>query len=107
MVNRLTEKRFEVMSYHSDLSELIDRQVGKLIKDVMRPQNAPYSTRSELLQEKAKASPISKSTDKDDGTTELCPSDGNIDKVNNNPDYKPNMIDRLNTPFDHIERVLL
>lgn len=27
--------------------------------------------------------------------------------LNNNPLYPPNMIDRLNTPFDHIERILL
>ena len=27
--------------------------------------------------------------------------------MNNNPEYWPNIIDRLNTPFDHIERIVL
>ena len=47
---------------------------------------------------------------KDDGTTHLTkqtPSGGSVIPINNNPDYWPNIIDRLNTPFDHIDRILL
>lgn len=38
-------------------------------------------------------------------TTQLVAKDNAI--INNNPEYWPNMIDSLNTPFDHVERILL
>ena len=49
---------------------------------------------------------LSKSTD--DETTVLQRIGNDDDRpLNNNPNYFPNMIDMLNTPFDHIERIVL
>jgi len=54
--------------------------------------------------ELSQLTPRYSTTSNDDGRTHLVASDVII---NNNPDYWPNMIDSLNTPFDHIERILL
>jgi len=41
------------------------------------------------------------------GTSKLYPLDGEDIGINNNPLYPSNLIHRLNTPFDHLERILL
>ena len=44
----------------------------------------------------------------DDGTTFLQRKEPNPNvTLNNNPNFRPNMIEVLNTPFDHIERIVL
>lgn len=44
----------------------------------------------------------------DDGTTFLQRKEPDSDvTLNNNPNFRPNMIEVLNTPFDHIERIVL
>lgn len=44
----------------------------------------------------------------DDGTTFLQREKQNPNvTLNNNPNFRPNMIEVLNTPFDHIERIVL
>ena len=53
--------------------------------------------------------PIYHSKSLDDGTTKLQRTSDMPESItlNNNPLYKPNMLDVLNTPFDHIERIVL
>ena len=50
--------------------------------------------------------PTHQSKSIDDGTSSLLPDDDSKE-FNNNPNYRPNMIEVLNTPFDHIERIVL
>ena len=51
------------------------------------------------------------STSNNDGTSKLYLTSDEDSyagvQLNNNPLYPSNMVDRLNTPFDHIERILL
>ena len=53
--------------------------------------------------------PKYKQSSKDDDTTYLVEKQVGNDKIpiNNNPLYPPNMVAALNTPFDHIDRLLL
>ena len=77
-------------------------QVDTFVKDVMRSQSIDNDERK---QELGNLGPRYQQTKEDDGTTALVSS--NMAPVNNNPLYPPNMVDKLNTPFDHVERILL
>ena len=62
----------------------------------------------DLLTDKDLSNPRYYSKSIDDKTTTLqhqSPTDDRL--LNNNPEYRPNMIEVLNTPFDHIERIVL
>ena len=62
----------------------------------------------DLLTDKDLSNPRYYSKSIDDNTTTLqhkSPTDDRL--LNNNPEYRPNMIEVLNTPFDHIERIVL
>ena len=68
-------------------------QVDTFIKNVMREEYANYSTRKANLDVM--------------GPTTITPANmGNL-VDSNNPDFSKNIISRLNTPFDHIERIVL
>ena len=78
-------------------------QVHECIIKEMRPQEDAYaSLRSRQL---GRLGPKYATTRKDDGTTHLV--DTAASPINNNPLYLPNMVMALNTPFDHIDRILL
>ena len=67
-------------------------QIDSFITTVMRPVSVSYSTRKNNLSNKE--------------PTEL--ETENIPLAdNNNPKFSTNMVNRLNTPFDHIERIVL
>jgi hypothetical protein len=96
----------DMSGYKSDLIARIEQNVDHLVKDVLRPENAPYNDRHEAL--KGDPDPKRKTTSKDDNTTKLLPGSGNTKYgLNNNPLFPVNMIDALNTPFDHVERIVL
>jgi hypothetical protein len=108
------------MDYKKNLIDLIcgtDGQVDTYIKKVMREEwdvqngNPPdrmktppdvYGTGrfGELQQVEPKHS-----SPRERGSSGLMPDGDN--PINNNPLYPSNMVDMLNTPFDHIERILL
>lgn len=119
--------------YISELKELIcgkndstASQVQDLVERVIRKEywvdngSRPNGKQSEyddkfgtgrvrdLLTDKDLSNPRYYSKSIDDNTTTLqhkSPTDDRL--LNNNPEYRPNMIEVLNTPFDHIERIVL
>lgn len=104
------------MDYKKNLIDLIcgtDGQVDTYIKKVMREEydvengNPPSGQQAgtERFGELQQLDPRYSSTSANDKTTHLV-ANGSA-SINNNPLYPPNMIDRLNTPFDHIDRILL
>lgn len=85
------------MNYVQNLISLVCNnntgQVDTFIKNVMREEDANYSTRKANLDVM--------------GPTTITPANmGNL-VDSNNPDFSKNIISRLNTPFDHIERIVL
>ena len=93
------------MDYIEELTKKITNRVQKLIRDVMRKERTDYEVRKEMLQN---LPPTYTSPSADDGRSALYPDSASSEiLVNNNPEYWPNIIDRLNTPFDHIERIVL
>ena len=72
----------------------------------MRKEDISNEIRKKELSE---LGPRYSTTDKDNGTTHLVKEHGDSSPVpvSNNPRYWPNMVDRMNTPFDHLERILL
>jgi hypothetical protein len=62
----------------------------------------------DLLTDKDLSNPRYHSKSIDDNTTTLQHQLTTDDRyLNNSPEYRPNMIEVLNTPFDHIERIVL
>lgn len=95
------------MNYIEELKKLVCSQVDEFIIDVMRPEkDADYQTRRDEL-----ASVIPTYGTQDDGSTMLVKQyDSNgklVSDINNNPKFTMNMIEMMNTPFDHIDRILL
>ncbi len=115
MVER-TMSDTNILGYINNLKEIVCRdggQVDGFVKNVLRKENidngerpngqTPGTGRFRALQN---TSPTHQSKSIDDGTSSLLPNDSSKE-LNNNPNYRPNMIDVLNTPFDHIERIVL
>ena len=95
------------MNYIEELKKLVCSQVDEFIIDVMRPEkDADYQTRRDEL-----ASVTPTYGTQDDGSTMLVKQyDSNgklVSDINNNPKFTMNMIEMMNTPFDHIDRILL
>ena len=87
------------------MTDTISGQVKELVCDVMKKERTDYGVRKEMLQN---LPPTYASPSVDDGRSALQPGSDESDLlVNNNPEYWHNIIDRLNTPFDHIERIVL
>lgn len=85
----------------------IKGQIYDFIVKEMRPQDDVVNDyRGTELSE---SGPRHSTPSVDDGTTYLMTisKDGTTIPFNNNPEYWPNMIDRLSTPFDYVERILL
>lgn len=98
------------MDYVKNLVNIVCGQVDTFIKNVMRSQDIDNSVRTSQLGDVKIVGPKYHQTSEDNRTTRLVRvvEGGKIkNDINNNPLYPPNMIDRLNTPFDHIERILL
>ena len=125
------------MNYISNLKKLIcgyfegdtykDGQIDTFIKKVMRKEfwveNGPrpdgqYSGETgtrvhdflvgDKWGDKSLTNPRYLSKSIDDNTTFIQrQSDDSDVTLNNNPNFRPNMIEVLNTPFDHIERIVL
>lgn len=115
MVER-TMSDTNILRYINNLKELVcnpDGQVDGFVKNVLRKENIANGERPNgqthgtgrfgALQN---TSPTHQSKSIDDGTSSLLPNDSSKE-FNNNPNYRPNMIEVLNTPFDHIERIVL
>lgn len=97
------------MKYVSNLKNLVCAQVEKYIKDVMRPDDVAYDARRQNIvklghKDKDK-NVIDPGTPRYDTESEVTLATKLVE--NNNPLYPENMINRSNTPFDHIERILL
>ena len=92
----------------SQVQNLVERVIRReyLVDNGTRPNGMVHGTgRFGALQD---VSPKHQSKSIDDGSSSLLPSQDEKGKVlNNNPNYRPNMIEVLNTPFDHIERIVL
>jgi hypothetical protein len=108
------------MAYIEDLQNLINGQIDTYITKVMMPESDASvlivdeeTGKKELRRRKELAAlgPKVETTSLDNGTTSLVShgekTASDYQETNNNPYYWPNMIDRLNTPFDHLERILL
>lgn len=102
------------MTYIEDLQNLINGQIDTYITKVMMPESdASELENGELRRRKELAAlgPKVETTSLDNGTTSLVShgeeTASDYQETNNNPYYWPNIIDRLNTPFDHLERILL
>lgn len=110
-------------NYISNLKNLLctstspgECQVDSLIKKVMRKENidngnppsgGDYGTGRFGALQSVGPKYSSQSIDDNQNTTSLLPGSGSRASLNNNPEYRPNMIEVLNTPFDHIERIVL
>ena len=68
-----------------------------LVKSAIRQQDIDNEERFDVL----------KNDDPRNETVALKPNDTSSLLANNNPESWPNMIDVLNTPFDHVERIVL
>ena len=79
------------MAYIDDLTNLICGQVDQFIGSALRPEEVEFSGRSENISEKG---------------PKYSGSDQPIGQ-NADPEYQPNMIELMNTPFDHIDRIML
>ena len=114
MVNSFTSSKLverRTMDYVKSLTNLIcgeDGQVDKFIKRVLRQQDIDNNVRREEL---SSLDPKYSQLADSNGTTALVssgdPTSSNFIPINNNPEYWPNMIDRMNTPFDHLDRIYL
>lgn len=86
------------MAYIDDLKDLISGQVERFIHNVMRPDDSDYNVR------RGRLSGITDPKYKYSGPT----LDGNgSSDVTNDSDNPLNVISYCNTPFDHIDRILL
>ena len=76
----------------NEIRNLACDQVDTFIKDVMREEQVAYRSRRELL-------------------SGMGPRDFEsvvgLSYGNNDPLYWANIVDRLNTPFDHVDRIML
>ena len=91
-------------------------QVDALVKNVLRKENIDNGNRPSGIPTAnnptgrflalMNTTPTHQAKSIDDGTSSLLPY-GDSKEFNNNPNYRPNMIEVLNTPFDHIERIVL
>ena len=123
MVNTIDDfsiGRMDMNQYVQNLVNLIceksNGQVDRFITKVMRTQavnnGQPPSGKTPgtgRFGELAAMNPTDKTPSADIETTALV-SDANSNPpktINANPKYRANMIDRLKTPFDYIERILL
>ena len=94
------------------VQDLVERVIRKeyWVDNGQRPNGTfPGTGRvKDLLTDKDLSNPKYLSKSIDDRTTALQHFDSDDDRsLNNNPNYRPNLIDVLNTPFDHIERIVL
>ena len=94
--------------------EQVDKFITKVLKDEYTVDNgtAPVGQRpgtGRIGQLMDISNPRLESPSTKDGTTKLyiLPDDVSLTHPNNNPVYSSNLIHRLNTPFDHMERILL
>jgi hypothetical protein len=107
-------------NYVQKLRELIEGQVEKFIAKVMKDEYTVDNGLAPIGQADGTGrigqlmnvfSPRYTSPSEDDaGTSKLFLQRGDDDKgiqTNNNPLFPRNLIHRLNTPFDHIDRILL
>lgn len=110
MNNYISSLKNLICGYFED-NTYKDGQIDTFIKKVMRKEYWVDSARrkDEFLDLKLPLSdPKHPSKSIDDGTTTLQWQGDNRSKtLNSNPNYRPNMIEVLNTPFDHIERIVL
>lgn len=110
----------EAMSdYKTELTNLVERQieefVAKVIKDEYTVDNGvPPSGNADgtgrIGQLMNLDNPRYETSSSKDGTSKLYVTENDIGSyvlVNNNPKYPSNIVNRLNTPFDHVERILL
>ena len=95
------------MDYVKNLVNLVcgeGGQVDMFIGDALRAQDIDNRVRGGQLGDIRVVGPRYSQTAEGNGTS-LVKTDSTA--INNNPLYAPNMVDALNTPFDHIERILL
>ena len=88
------------MEFINNLKELVcanSGQVDVFVKAAMRQQEIDNNERSSVLKNDVPRH----------DTAALKPEDTESLLHNNNPASRPNMIEVLNTPFDHIERIVL
>lgn len=108
------------MDYIENLKNLVcgdgTGQIDTFIRKVMMPEDDASDMdngtgRLRRWEELRSLEPTYATSSEDNGTTKLVrhgkKGEPDFTNINNNPEYWPNMIDRLNTPFDHIERILL
>lgn len=114
------------MNYKSNIVDLVSYQVDEFIKKVLRPDvsdiensthtgwDRGYQTRRDVLLAKD-PKPVTSAV-KDASTILVAPLNSGTDGVtstdssrtsNNNPLYPDNMFNRLNTVFDHIDRIIV
>lgn len=111
----------KMTNYVQNLRELIEGQVERFIAKAMkdeytvdngeRPIGAADGT-GRIGQLMNVFSPRYATPSEDDGTTKLFITNHDISsgsdvELNNNPLFPRNLIHRLNTPFDHMDRILL
>ena len=87
------------MNYVQNLRQLVcgaGKQVDTFVKNSMRKEEVPYDGRRVEL---GKFNPTDQTSDSSgQNATDLL--------HNNNPRFPTNMVNMLNTPFDHVERIL-
>ena len=112
------EEEEENTGYVSRLRKLVVDQIDKFISKVLKDEYTVDNGDAPDGQTKGTgrigqlmdiSNPRLESPSTKDGTTKLyiLPEDVDLTHPNNNPEYPSNLIHRLNTPFDHIERILL
>ena len=102
----------ETTNSSCQVQDLVERVIRKeyWVENGQRPNGTfPGTGRvKDLLTDKDLSNPKYLSKSIDDETTPLQRMEIDDDVyLNNNPNYRPNMIEVLNTPFDHIERIVL
>lgn len=107
------------MSMIDELKTLVCEQVESFIANVMKEESdvdnglPPYQDANgtgrigQLQQLSPRHSPPSVRQSNTELYIDPNTYDGEDIVLNNNPEYPVNLIDRLNTPFDHLERILL
>lgn len=85
------EENGSITTLDSRLSGLICGQVAEFIEDVLRPEKVDNDARVETL----KTYPP------------MGIQGGGRLSISNDPSLATNLIDRMNTPFDHVDRILL
>ena len=115
---QMTTREEENTGYVGRLRKLVVDQIDKFISKVLKDEYTVVNGDAPAGQTKGTgrigqlmdiSNPRMESPSTKDGTTKLyiLPEDVDLTHPNNNPEYPSNLIHRLNTPFDHIERILL